>query len=57
MTEEKLQKILDLRKSISICECIVGDLQEGVWVSIKTPNTEEELPDPLRMELEDFLNR
>ena len=57
MTEGKLQKIIDLRKAITICECVIGDLQEGVWVLIRTPNTEEELPDPLRMDLEDFLNR
>lgn len=57
MTEGKLQKIIDLRKAIAICECIIGDLQEGVRVSLQTPNTEEELPDPLRMDLEDFLNR
>ena len=57
MTEGKLQKILDLRKAIAICECIIGNLQEGVRVSLQTPNTEEELPDPLRMDLEDFLNR
>lgn len=35
MTEGKLQKIIDLRKAIAICECIIGDLQEGVWVSLK----------------------
>ena len=57
MTEGKLQKIIDLRKAIAICECIIGDLQEGVWVSLKTPNTVEEVPDALRMDLEDFLNR
>ena len=57
MTEGKLQKIIDLRKAIAMCECIIGDLQEGVWVLIRTPNTEEELSDPLRMDLEDFLNR
>lgn len=57
MTEGKLQKIIDLRKAITICECVIGDLQEGVWVLIRTPNTEEELSDPLRMDLEDFLNR
>ena len=57
MTEGKLQKIIDLRKAITICECVIGDLQEGVWVLIRTPNTEEELPDPLRMDLEDFPNR
>ncbi len=57
MTEGKLQKIIDLKKAIAICECIIGDLQEGVWVLIRTPNTEEELSDPLRMDLEDFLNR
>lgn len=57
MTEGKLKKIIDLRKAIAICECIIGDLQEGVWVSLKTPNTEEHIPDPLRMDLEDFLNR
>lgn len=57
MTEGKLQKIIDLRKAIAICECIIGDLQEGVWVLIRTPNMEEELPDPLRMDLENFLNR
>ena len=57
MTEGKLQKIIDLRKAITICECVIGDLQEGVRVLIRTPNTEEELPDPLRMDLEDFLNR
>lgn len=57
MTEGKLQKILDLRKAIAICECIIGNLQEGVRVSLKTPNTEENIPDPLRMDLEDFLNR
>ena len=57
MTEGKLQKIIDLRKAITICECVIGDLQEGVWVLIRTPNTEEEMPDPLRMGLEDFLNR
>lgn len=34
MTEGKLQKIIDLRKAIAICECIIGDLQEGVWVSL-----------------------
>lgn len=50
MTEGKLQKIIDLRKAIAICECIIGDLQEGVWVSLKTPNTEEHIPDPLRMD-------
>ena len=57
MTEGKLQKIIDLRKAITICECVIGDLQEGVWVLIRTPNTEGELSDPLRMDLEDFLNR
>ena len=57
MTEGKLQKIIDLRKAITICEYVIGDLQEGVWVLIRTPNTEEELSDPLRMDLEDFLNR
>ena len=31
MTEGKLQKIIDLRKAITICECVIGDLQEGVW--------------------------
>lgn len=41
MTEGKLQKIIDLRKAIAICECIIGDLQEGVWVSLSATDGAE----------------
>ena len=57
MAEGRVEKVMDLKKAVAIWECIIGDLQEGVWVSLKTPNTEEHIPDPLRMDLEDFLNR
>ena len=30
MTEGKLQKIIDLRKAIGICEGIIGELEESV---------------------------
>lgn len=44
-------------ESIAACECVLEDIQRGVWVAFKTPNTEKELPDPLRVDFEDFLNK
>lgn len=57
MIEKKLQLINDLMKSIVVCECVLEDIQKGVWVAFKTPNTEEEIPDHLRVDFEDFLNK
>ena len=57
MTEKKLQLINDLMNSIAVCECVLEDIQKGVWVAFKTPNTEKVLPDPLMVDFEDFLNK
>ena len=57
MTEKKLQLINELMESIAACECVLEGIQRGVWVAFKTPNTEKELPDPLRVDFEDFLNK
>ena len=57
MTEKKLQLINDLMKSIAVCECVLEDIQNGVWLAFKTPNTEKVLPDPLMVDFEDFLNK
>ena len=52
MTEGKLQKIIDLKKAIAICECIIGDLQEGVWVSLSAADGPGRFPQPTARQIQ-----
>lgn len=55
MTKQTLEELIEMQKAIAICECIINDIVEGYKLQLKTPRTEEEVPDFMREDMKKCL--
>ena len=55
MTKQTLEELIEMQKAIAICECIINDIVERYKLQLKTPRTEEEVPDFMREDMKKML--
>ena len=46
----------EMQKAIAVCECVINDIANGYELQLKTPRTEEEVPDFMREDLKNVLS-
>lgn len=55
MTRQTLERLNEMQKAIAVCECVINDIANGYELQLKTPRTEEEVPDFMREDLKNML--
>lgn len=55
MTRQTLERLNEMQKAIAVCEWVINDIANGYELQLKTPRTEEEVPDFMREDLKNML--
>lgn len=55
MTRQTLERLNEMQQAIAVCECVINDIANGYELQLKTPRTEEEVPDFMREDLKNML--